>query len=232
MSPNPPTVTAHGFAHVFVPPTPGTPLADLTLLMLHGTGGDERDLLPLAVRVAPGAAVLSPRGGVLEHGMPRFFRRLAEGVFDLEDLAERTGQLGAFVDAAVAAYGRDRGRVVAVGFSNGANIAASLLLRRPDALAAAALLRPMVPYEPDRVPPAASPGARVVIAAGRADPLVPADQPGRLATLLRAVGCAAEVRWTPAGHQLARDDVAWTTALVGDVARGGADPVRDDSNGA
>ena len=239
MPPTPSTVSAHGFAHVFLPATPISPLADLTVLMLHGTGGDERDLLPLAARVAPGAAVLSVRGGVLEHGMPRFFRRLAEGVFDLEDLAQRTAQLGAFVDAAMTDYGRDRGRVVAIGFSNGANIAASMLLRQPDAFAAAALLRAMVPFEPENVaanvgqnvaadvashvaPAAGRAAARVLIAAGRADPIVPPTHPERLAALLRAAGCSVEVRRAAAAHQLVGDDVAWTTGLVATVADGTA----------
>ena len=196
--------TAHGFAHLFVPAAPGAPLAGLTVLALHGTGGDEHDLVPLAGRVAPGAAVLSPRGPVLEQGMPRFFRRLAEGVFDLDDLARRTEQLGDFVDAAARDYGVDRARVVAVGFSNGANVAASLLLRRPGALAGAAA-------------PAAAPNARpvVTVAAGRADPLVPRAQPGRLAELLAAAGCDARVEWVDAGHQLVARDLD----LAADVVR-------------
>ena len=211
--------TAHGFAHLFVPAAPGAPLAGLTVLALHGTGGDEHDLVPLAGRVAPGAAVLSPRGPVLEQGMPRFFRRLAEGVFDLDDLVRRTEQLGDFVDAAARDYGVDRARVVAVGFSNGANVAASLLLRRPGALAGAALLRAMVPFEPDAgaAARAAAPNARpvVTVAAGRADPLVPRAQPGRLAELLAAAGCDARVEWVDAGHQLVARDLD----LAADVVR-------------
>lgn len=213
-------VDDHGFVHVYVPPDANAPLAALTVLALHGTGGDERDLLPLAARVAPGAAVISPRGRVLEQGMPRFFRRLAEGVFDLADLAVRTRDLARFIDAATTAYARDRTRVVAVGFSNGANIAASLLLQHPTAFAGAALLRPMVPFEPDALPsPPSGPPARVLVAAGRADPIVPAEQPERLGVLLRAVGCTVDVRWAAVGHQLARDDLAWTAQLVTDIAR-------------
>ena len=126
-----------GLTYRFESPVPGAAGEGLTILALHGTGGDEHDLVPLARMVAPGAAVLSPRGAVLEHGMPRFFRRLAEGVFDLEDLARRTEALGDWLDAAAAHHAGDgvrRERVVAVGFSNGANVAASLLLRRPGAL--------------------------------------------------------------------------------------------------
>jgi len=214
--------TAHGFAHLFVPGEPGSALAGVTVLALHGTGGDERDLVPLVHQAAPGAAVLSPRGPVLERGMPRFFRRLAEGVFDLEDLARRTEQLGDFVDAAARDYAVDRSRVVAVGFSNGANIAASLLLRRPGALAGAALLRAMVPFEPEGGPPPSGEASGtspdtplpVTIAAGRMDPIVPPGHPERLAELLTAAGCDARVAWVHAGHQLTAQDLALTREVI------------------
>lgn len=224
----PPPSGAHGLTHLFLPGDAAAPLGAHTVLALHGTGGDEHDLVPLARRVAPGAGVLSPRGPVLEQGMPRFFRRLAEGVFDLEDLAQRTTQLGAFVDAAARAYGFDRARVVALGFSNGANVAASLLLRQPGALAGAALLRAMVPFEPETrptprvLPPGAAPV--VTVAAGRLDPLVPPAQPERLAALLRAAGCDAQVAWVPAGHQLTARDVELAAALVARIAAGRREP--------
>src|ERR671920_1283811 len=138
-----------GFVHRFDPAKePGAP----TLLLLHGTGGDENDLLPLGRMLDERAALLSPRGKVLENGMPRFFRRLAMGVFDQEDLVNRTHELAEFVTASASEYGFDPGRVFAVGFSNGANIAASLLLLHPSLLAGAVLLRPMVPFEPDTPP--------------------------------------------------------------------------------
>src|SRR5881394_3555931 len=137
---------ALGFIHRYEPPAADA--GPITLLLLHGTGGDEHDLLPLGRVLLPGAGMLSPRGQVSEHGANRFFRRLAEGVFDQEDLARRTEALAAFVEAAARAYGFDRAGVVAVGFSNGANIAVSLLLRHPGVLRAAVLLRPMVPFEP------------------------------------------------------------------------------------
>ena len=195
-----------GFVHHFAPAP--DPANRLTVLALHGTGGDEHDLVPLARMVAPGAAVLSPRGPVLEHGAPRFFRRLAEGVFDLDDLARRTEALGDFVAQAVDAYALDASRVVALGFSNGANIAASLMLRRPGLLRGGVLLRAMVPFEPDfPAPPAAGPTSAVTIAAGRMDPLVPREQAERLAELLGAAGYAARVEWVPAGHQLTQLDV-------------------------
>ena len=137
------------FLHVYRPPAaPGAP----TLLMLHGTGGNEHDLLPMASELLPGAGVLSPRGKVLERGMPRFFRRLSEGVFDIEDLKQRTAELADFVAEASEHYRFDASRIIAVGFSNGANIAASLLLLKPGVLKRAVLFRAMVPLVPDPLP--------------------------------------------------------------------------------
>ena len=213
--PTAPTAEAHGFVHRFEPAQPGEAGADLTILALHGTGGDEHDLVPLARMLAPGAAVLSPRGQVLEHGAPRFFRRLAEGVFDLADLAVRTEALGDFLDGAAAQYGLARDRIVAVGFSNGANVAASLMLRRPGALAGALLLRAMVPFEPDApivVPAGRAP--QVTIASGLMDPLVPREQAEHLADLLRGAGAEVALEWVPAGHQLTQRDVTLGRALI------------------
>ncbi len=192
---------ALGFLHRFEPPSGSGREREVTLLLLHGTGGNEDDLLPLGRALLPGAALLAPRGQVLEDGRPRFFRRFAEGVLDLEDLARRTPQLAAFVAAAADAYRRDPDGVVAVGFSNGANMAASLLLRGSRAVAAAVLLSPMLPFEPD-APPALA-GVGVFIGAGRADPLVPAPQVERLAEVLRAGGAVVTVRWDPGGHTIA-----------------------------
>ena len=115
-----------GFVHTYIPGTAG-----LTVLLLHDTGGDESDMVPVGKRIAPCASFLSPRGMVLENGMPRFFRRLAEGVFDIEDLKLRTGELASFVGASAKYYEFDSEKVLAVGYSNGANIAASLLLLHP-----------------------------------------------------------------------------------------------------
>src|SRR5204863_4077451 len=141
------------FVHRYVPPAAGAELAgSTTLLLLHGTGGDEEDLIPLGRSLLPGAGMLSPRGKVLERGAPRFFRRLAEGVFDQEDLAKRTEELAAFIEAAASTYSLERDGIVAVGFSNGANIATSLLLRRPGLLRAAVLLSAMVPFEAEAPP--------------------------------------------------------------------------------
>jgi phospholipase/carboxylesterase len=193
---------AADFRHRFVP---GTRADGLTLLLLHGTGGNEDDLIGLGGLLAPGAALLSPRGKVLENGMPRFFRRLAEGVFDHEDLVARTHELAAWVDAAAAEYGFDRGRIVAAGFSNGANVAASLMLMHPETLAGGVLFRAMVPFEPDRDP--ALGGLPVLIGAGRADPIVPAENSERLAELLRRAGANVTLDWRPGGHSLARPEV-------------------------
>jgi phospholipase/carboxylesterase len=175
------------------------------LLLLHGTGGDENDLLPLVQLVAPDAATLSVRGNVLEHGAPRFFRRLSEGVFDLEDLRVRTGELAEFIDAAAAEYGFSTDRLFALGFSNGANIAASLLFSRPDVLAGGVLLRAMVPFEPDPVPDLS--GKSVLLVQGRNDSLIPGASAERLAALFKAAGANVELAWQPGGHQLNRGDV-------------------------
>jgi phospholipase/carboxylesterase len=190
------------FIHVYQPATsPEAP----TLLLLHGTGGDERDLLALGPALSPGAGVLSPRGQVLERGMPRFFRRLAEGVFDLDDLRQRTDDLANFVTRAAAHYGFDASRVMAAGFSNGANIAASLLLLRPEVLAGAILFRAMVPLVPD--PLTTREGRHVLLSNGSADPLISAAETERLAALLQAAGIDVTLRVQRAGHELTPVDV-------------------------
>jgi phospholipase/carboxylesterase len=191
------------YHHLF---EPGTDPAAPPLLLLHGTGGDERDLVPLARQVSPGSALLSPRGDVLERGAPRFFRRLAEGVFDLPDVERRTHALADFIAAAAARYGFDASRLTALGFSNGANIAGSLLLLRPESLAAAALLRPMVVLEPAVSPDLA--GKRVLISSGEFDPIVPNDHPPRLAELLRRGGASVDLHTHAASHGLVPADLA------------------------
>ena len=189
------------FAHRFVP---GTGAGRAPLLLLHGTGGDENDLLPLGQAVAPGAALLSPRGQVLEHGAPRFFRRLAEGVFDEADLRRRVEDLAAFVGEARRAYYLPA--PVALGFSNGANIAAAMLLLKPEVLAGAALVRAMVPLAE---PPAAELGGRpVLILSGAMDPIVPAANAATLARQLDGAGARVDHRVLPAGHGLGQGDLA------------------------
>lgn len=191
-----------GFVHRFVPAeTPDAP----TLLLLHGTGGDENDLLPVGRMLDEQAALLSARGKVLEYGMPRFFRRLAEGVFDHEDLVNRTHELAEFVERAIDEYGIDRRRLFAVGFSNGANIAASLLLTYPQLLAGAILLRAMVPFEPERTPDLS--GTPVYLAAGRSDQMVPPENTERLAQLLQEAGADVTLDWQPGGHGIRPEEV-------------------------
>lgn len=183
------------FVHEFVP---GRSVR--TLLLLHGTGGNESDLIALGRELDPEAGLLSPRGKVLENGMPRFFRRLAEGVFDEEDLIRRTHELADFLDEAAAHYHFDRQRLLAVGYSNGANIAGALLLLRPGAVCGAALLRPMVPLVPETLPDLKA--APVLVAAGNQDPIVPAENARQLVALLRSAGADVTVSFENAGHSL------------------------------
>jgi phospholipase/carboxylesterase len=179
--------------------------SDRTLLLLHGTGGNEHDLIPLGRELDPHASLLSLRGKVLENGMPRFFRRLAEGVFDLEDLKNRTHELADFVIAAAQRYEIDGRKIIAVGYSNGANIAASVLLLRPEIFSAAILFRAMVPLVPDRQPNLAA--ARVWIGAGTMDPIVPASETKELAKHLRTAGADVTIRFFQSGHELTGQDV-------------------------
>ena len=205
-------IDALGFTHVYEPGD-----GDWTLLLLHGTGGDEHDLVPVGRRLGAQAALLSPRGKVLESGMPRFFRRLGVGQLDIPDLLVRTDELAAFVTAASEQYQLDPARIVAVGFSNGANVAVSLLLRHPDRLRGAALLRPMLPYEPQL--PLRLAGTDVLIAAGEGDPFSSPEQTRRLAEVLRDAGAEVAVHLEPgAGHNLGPGDLrtlsGWVSGLV------------------
>lgn len=191
------------FIHRFQPAVADGPQA--VLLLLHGTGGDENDLGPLAALIAPGAAWLSPRGKVLENGMPRWFRRLAEGVFDEDDLRVRAAELSDFVGAAARHYGFEGRPVFAVGFSNGANIAAAMMLLHPQLLAGGVLLRAMLPFH--EMPAARLDGRTVWIGAGNADPIVPAQHPQRLAEALRACGAEVTLHVAAGGHGLTTQDV-------------------------
>ena len=190
-----------GFAHRFFPGESGA-----TLLVLHGTGGSEDDLVPLGRELAPGAAILSPRGKVSEYGAARFFRRLAEGVFDHEDLVFRTHELAEFLEAASREYGFDPSNLVAVGYSNGANIAASLMLLPPRLLRAAVLFRAMVPFEPEE--PVDLTGMPVFLAAGQMDRMIPPQNTQRLAEILTEAGADLDVRWRDTGHALTYEEVA------------------------
>ena len=198
------------FTHLYQPPAKAS---GPVLLLLHGTGGNERDLVPLADMLLPGAGVLSPRGQVLERGMPRFFRRLAEGVFDIDDLKRRTAELADFIVSSAAKYHFSTNDVTAVGFSNGANIAAALLLLRPDALRGAILFRAMVPLVPDAlVKLRATP---VLLSNGRSDPLVSTEETERLAALLRTAGAEVIIAWQDAGHELTERDVITAREWLG-----------------
>ncbi len=191
---------------------PGTRREAAPLLLLHGTGGDENDLVPLGQAIAPGASFLSVRGQVLEHGMPRFFRRLAEGVFDEDDVRRRANELADFVIEARKRY--DLAAPIALGYSNGANIAAAMLLLRPEALAGAILLRAMVPLS---VPPKADLAGRpVLIVSGQWDPIIPPSNSQLLATMLAGAGAGVQHRTLPVGHQLSQADLTVATQWLQD----------------
>ena len=195
------------FLHRYIPATePGRP----PLLLLHGTGGNEDDLLPLGRMISPGSALVSPRGKVLESGMPRFFRRLAEGVFDEEDVRLRANELADFIVQV-----REVSELpapIAVGFSNGANIAAAVLQLRPEALAGAALFRAMVPLQD--APSADLTGKPVLITSGASDPIIPAENATRLAAQLKADGAVVQHHMLPTGHGLSQTDVALAKAWI------------------
>lgn len=203
-----------GFIHRFVPLQPSAARKEIkhrpqmTLLLLHGTGGNEEDMIPLGQELAPAAAtaMLSPRGKVLEDGVaPRFFKRLEEGVFDMQDLKFRTQELADFVEAASKTYGFNPKHVVAVGYSNGANIAASIMLLRPRTLSAAILFRPMVPLVPDVTPDLS--GVNVFISAGLHDRIVPRKETEQLFNLLSKAGAKVVLHWHKGGHELGREEI-------------------------
>jgi phospholipase/carboxylesterase len=200
------------FIHKFVPGTSGR-----TLILLHGTGGTESDLIDLGRGLDPEAALLSPRGKVLENGMPRFFRRLAEGVFDEEDLIFRTHELANFIQVAAEQYGFSQNKAVAVGYSNGANIAGSILLLRPETFQGAVLLRPMVPLIPETLPELK--GAPVLVAAGNFDPIVPVDNARELVTLLRRAGSDVTAFFENASHGLTETTIQTAQRWLKDWGR-------------
>lgn len=199
-----PPIDDLGFIHRFVAATAGV-TDPVTLLMLHGTGGDEDDLLPLGQDLWPGAALLGVRGKVLENGMLRFFRRFAEGVFDVQDLKARTEELAKFIAAASERYGFSTRKLIAVGYSNGANIAASLILSHPHYLAAAALFRVMVPYTPEIIRDFSN--LKIFIGAGETDRTVAREQTEELAAMLESGGADVTLFWHAGGHELSAGDV-------------------------
>jgi phospholipase/carboxylesterase len=209
--------TKLGFIHRFMPPkneeseertrqlaTEGK--AFTTFLLLHGTGGNEQDLIPLAYELDQRAAILSPRGKVLENGIiPRFFRRLAEGVFDIEDLKFRTNELADFVTYASKTYDFDLQHIIAVGYSNGANIAASMLLLRPEILSSAILFRAMVPLVPETSPDLTK--KHIFMSSGLYDPIVSKQEAEKLFGLFKNAGAKVSLSWQESGHELTMDEI-------------------------
>jgi predicted esterase len=193
------------FIHRFVSPNSNAKESELTLLLLHGTGGNEDDLIPLGKELAPNASILSVRGKVLENGMPRFFRRLEEGVFDMEDLKIRTDELAEFIVKSSSAYMFDAESVIAVGYSNGANIAASLLLRRPEVLAGAILFRAMVPFIPTVMPDLSK--KSVILLEGLYDPIVSKAEAESLLELFTKTQSSVTLKWQNSGHNLTQEDI-------------------------
>lgn len=186
-----------GFIHRFIP---GQESTAETIIVLHGTGGDENSLVGIAQAVAPGSAIISPRGNVMEHGAPRFFKRLAEGVFDPAEVRSRGQELARFIRAAIINYNLDPGRVFALGYSNGANAASTVMLVDPGVLQGGILLRPMLVYQPPAVPDLS--GTGVLISAGRMDPIVPTDSVEKLRDVLEGAGAAVTLNWQLVGHNL------------------------------
>jgi len=194
-----------GFIHRFVPPNSNAKEAMPTLLLLHGTGGNEDDLIPLAKELAPNASILSVRGKVLENGMPRFFRRLEEGVFDMEDLKKRTDELAEFIVKSSSAYKFDPESVIAIGYSNGANIAASVLLRRHEVLAGAILFRAMVPFIPTVMPDLSK--KSIILLEGLYDPIVSKAEAQSLLELFTKTQSSVTLKWQNSGHNLTQEDI-------------------------
>jgi predicted esterase len=192
------------FTHKFIPAPDNQ--SGRVLLLLHGTGGNENDMIPIGRDLDPTAALLSLRGNVLENGMPRFFRRLSEGVFDEADVIRRANELADFLPKAAGQYNFDLKQLSAVGYSNGANIAAAVFLLRPGAITSAVLLRAMVPLTPARPPDLR--GTRVLICSGKRDPIIPVENAGRLAAMLRDAGSDVTHRLADSGHQLVFDEIA------------------------
>jgi predicted esterase len=192
-----------GFIHRFVPAEDKTSAE--TLVVLHGTGGDENDLIGIGQAIAPGAAILSPRGNVLENGAPRFFKRLAEGVFDPKEVHSRGDELSRFIRAAISRYGLNTERVFALGYSNGANIASTVMFIDPELLRGAIMFRPMMVFEPDERPDLSTAG--VFISAGRMDPIVPVKSVERLVELFEASRAEVTLKWQLAGHNLLPSEI-------------------------
>ena len=193
------------FIHRFISANSKAKKSSLTLLLLHGTGGTEDDLIPLGNELTPDASILSVRGKVLENGMPRFFRRLEEGVFDLEDFKMRTDELADFILKSSSIYDFDLKRLIAVGYSNGANIGASVLLRRPEVLAGAILFRAMVPFIPDVLPDLSK--KFIILLEGMHDPIVSKQEAESLLKIFNKAHSNVTIKWQGSGHNLTQEDI-------------------------
>src|ERR671910_441578 len=205
-----------GFIHKFIPAADRQD--QTTLLLLHGTGGNEQDLISLARELNSRAAILSPRGKVLESGMPRFFRRLAEGVFDIDDLKFRTHELADFVEKASKIYGFDLRYLISVGYSNGANIASSLMLLHPEVMSSAVLFRAMIPFMPERVPNLSA--KDIFLGSGENDPIVPREQTETLFRLFEEAGANIVLHWQKnSGHELGYDEISAARKWLSNLPR-------------
>ena len=198
------TLNTFGYKHKYLPSNSGDD--SLTLLLLHGTGGNEDDLISFGQRLAPTANILSPRGNVLENGMPRFFRRISDGVLDFKDLKIRTAELVEFLEKASMAYKFDRRKVIAFGYSNGANMAESLLWNYPRLLAGAILIRPMMAIKSQAVPDLSN--VPVFISGGRYDMINPPGDIERVAEILGAAGASIKLAIQDAGHEMTREELS------------------------
>jgi phospholipase/carboxylesterase len=192
-------MSTDAYIHRAVAGAPGAPL----LFLFHGTGGDENQLVSLGQEMLPGASIVSPRGDVSEYGAARFFRRTGEGIYDMDDLALRTGRMAAFVRAHIAA--QKGSAVLGLGYSNGANILASMIFLEPDLFDAAVLMHPLIPFEP-QVKGSLS-GKRILITAGRRDPICPPNLTARLDAHLRSAGADVTLHWHEGGHEIRPDEI-------------------------
>lgn len=197
------------FEHRYDPPTS---VESRIALVLHGTGGDENSLVPFAQTLLPGAAILSPRGRILERGMPRFFRRFAEGVFDYDNIREEADALAGFVQDAALEYDFDLASVTAIGYSNGANAGWSTLLRHPEIASELVLFRPMATLTEET--PTLT-GKRIWVGAGRYDPIVPVESVEQLAEQMRSLGADVTLHWHGGGHELTRQEIDVAAAWLG-----------------
>ena len=207
-------MSTNSYIHKVLPGSPGGPL----LFTFHGTGGDESQFLGLANELVPGATIVSPRGDVSEYGAARFFRRTGEGVYDMDDLARATGKMAAFVRSHVEEA--KPSAVLGIGYSNGANILASVLFADPKLFDATVLMHPLIPFEPKVHGDLA--GRRVLITAGRRDPICPPNLTSRLEAHLRAQGADTRVEWHEGGHEIRENEIAVARLFLGATQLTGA----------